>query len=80
MLTHPREKIEHVLDRGEILAFGRFGNARVEGLNAQRRPDRFRNGGFEGANDVGDLLGNGRKQRVASPLDRMIACHDIVPT
>ena len=75
MLTHPREKIEHVLDRGELLAFGRFGNARVED-----RPDRFRNGGFEGTNDVGDLLGNGRKQRVVSPLDGMIACYDIVPT
>src|ERR1700730_13851440 len=53
----------------KIRAFGRLGNGRVEDLNAQRRADRFMNGGFAGTNDVGDLLGNGRKQRVVTLLD-----------
>ena len=60
----------------EILAFNRIGNGRVQ---HQRRAERFVNGGFEGANDFGDVLGDGCKQLVVTSLDSIITRYDVVP-
>ena len=62
------------------LAFGRRGNARVQAFNDRRCADRSMSGGFEGTNNIGDILGNGCKKFVVALLNGMVARYEIVPT
>lgn len=63
----------------EILAFDAFGNGYVvaEDTGLQRAL-WYANGGYEGINYVGDILGNGHKQLVTSRIDGKVTMYNVI--